>query len=381
MMRRGLELLFVTSLLLGCVTPATIAPQPSAIPVLPTAAPQTTTPVPPTATAVAPAPTATPVLPTPSPVPPTSTPEPVIGPGNVGLLREQIAWRPEGGEMLEHVTWSPDGGALAVVSLGGRGTLGDLLRQEVVFTVTGVTSTLVFSPDGSQLAAGVGNDAVRLWDAATGRELRTLSPHPSKVQGVAYSPDGAQLFAASTYGPFKLWEVVTGRVITDTGYAATGVIRAAFSPDGRLLAMGECGSRGLGVELWELSPMQRVAVLPNDMIDDIYGLAWSPDGARLATGSLFGIVRIWDVASAQRLVQVRLQGASAEGVSWSPDGRLLAVAAGSQGTKLLDASTGEELYTLPGSAESEAWDVAFSPDGRSLATASRDGVARVWGLP
>ena len=58
-------------------------------------------------------------------------------------------------------------------------------------------SALAYSPDGKVIASGSGDNTVRLWDAATGKELNTLSGHTAEVYALAYSPDGKVIASGS----------------------------------------------------------------------------------------------------------------------------------------------------------------------------------------
>ena len=70
---------------------------------------------------------------------------------------------------------------------------------------------VAFSPDGRWLASGSSDNTVKLWDVATGRELRTLISHTGGVNAVAFSLDGRWLASGSSDNTVKLWDVATGR--------------------------------------------------------------------------------------------------------------------------------------------------------------------------
>jgi WD40 repeat protein len=109
----------------------------------------------------------------------------------------------------------------------------------------------------------------------------------------------------------------------------------------------------------------------------VFGLAFSPDGARLATASFDGLVKVWEVSTGQVLYTLTGHHSEVAHVRFSPDGRRLASAGWQDDmVKVWDARTGQELRTF--SQDGWHWDIAFSPEGRRLAVASGDGTVKVW---
>src|SRR5262245_2188918 len=71
-------------------------------------------------------------------------------------------------------------------------------------------TTVAFSPDGKVIASGSADKTIKLWDAATGRELHSLSGHSGWVNSVAFSPNGKTLVSCGGDASVKLWNVATG---------------------------------------------------------------------------------------------------------------------------------------------------------------------------
>ena len=104
---------------------------------------------------------------------------------------------------------------------------------------------------------------------------------------------------------------------------------------------------------------------------DVSGVAFSPDGARLASASGDQTVKVWDAATGQELRTLKGHTSYVSGVAFSPDGARLASASYDKTVKVWDAATGQELRTLKGHT-SYVTGVAFSPDGARLASARDD---------
>jgi WD40 repeat protein len=152
-----------------------------------------------------------------------------------------------------------------------------------------------------------------------------------------------------------------------------GVHGVAWSPDGRRLATG---SRDRTVRIWDFGNGGELAVLRGHD-DPVHGVAWSPDGRRLATVSGDRTARIWDADGGGELAVLRGHDDPVHGVAWSPDGRRLATGSSDGTARIWDVDGGGELGVLRGHDD---WvqGVAWSPDGRRLATASYDRTARIW---
>jgi hypothetical protein len=109
----------------------------------------------------------------------------------------------------------------------------------------------------------------------------------------------------------------------------------------------------------------------------VRSVAFSPDGARLASGSVDDTMKVWDARTGQELLSLQGHTVWVTSVAFSPDGARLASGSEDHTVKVWDARTGQELLTLKGPT-SEVISVAFSPDGTRLASGSLDQTVKVW---
>jgi WD40 repeat protein len=262
-------------------------------------------------------------------------------------------------DTVNSVAFSPDGRLLASGSYDKTINLWDVATGSEVRTLTGHTSSVLsvaFSPDGRLLASGSSDKTIKLWEVASGSLVRTLSGHTGGVYSVAFSPDGRLLASGScgqpltqspwcAQGEIKLWDVASGREVrTLTGHTSD-VRSVAFSPDGRLLASGSCGqpltqspwcAQG-EIKLWDVASGREVRTLTGHT-SSVLSVAFSPDGRLLASGSRDKTIKLWEVATGSEVRSLKGHTSDVRSVAFRPDGRLLASGSDDETIKLWDIS-------------------------------------------
>jgi WD40 repeat protein/serine/threonine protein kinase len=281
------------------------------------------------------------------------------------------------------LAFSPDGRRLVSASQDTTIKLWDVATGQEALTLRGHADTVrsvAFSPDGLRLATASADRTIKVWSAAPwaddnpAYEVRTLRGHEDRVFGVAFGPTGERLASVSNDYVIKVWDAALGRELHSHRVPTAQSFTVAFSLEGDCLATG--GNDGV-VLLLDATTGGIRRRFSGHRAGPIKGLAFSPDGRRLASGSWDRTLRIWDVASGQPVHTLLAHAQPILGLAYSSDGRWLATASYDQTVKVWDAVRGEEIRTLHGHA-SRVQSVAFSPDGRHLASASNDGTVRLW---
>ncbi|HUL11607.1 MAG TPA: WD40 repeat domain-containing protein [Methylococcaceae bacterium] len=311
-------------------------------------------------------------------------------------------------EAVLAVAFSPDGKLLASAGEDRALILWDTAAQKPLFPpLTGHGERILgvaFSTQGGTVATASYDGTVILWDVATGERRRTLSRQGGQFLGVAFSPDGKLLAAANADKTVTLWEPDTGQLqATLTGHGDR-VLAVAFSPDGRTLASA---SEDWTVILWDVKSESRQTTFTNDqgpvfanivgVVDPsrvrttlakhrgaVWGVAFSPDGKRLASASADQTVILWDLSPGRQpepLETEALEGhrEAVRSVAFSPDGKTVASASDDQKVILWDLTEHKPLIDLA-SQQGRVWGVAFSPDDKLLASASEGGAVILWDL-
>jgi WD40 repeat protein len=227
---------------------------------------------------------------------------------------------------------------------------------------TGQAMSVVFSPDGRRLLSAGWDRTVRLWDVETGQELRCFAPHDDAVNSVAFCPDGRRGISASTDGTLRLWDLGSGTEIRRFVRHSGTVREVAVSPDGRRALSAGYDDRT--VRLWDVETGREVRCLRGHA-DGVNCVQFSPDGRLALSAGRDGDLRLWDVDAGKMLRRLVGHQSNVQCVAFAPEGRRAISAGGADHTlRLWDVATGRELRRITASRE-WVYAAAFAPDGRS----------------
>lgn len=278
-------------------------------------------------------------------------------------------------DIVSSVDINPDGTKLATA--GRQVLLWDIGTGKLLYELKGHTSfvhSVKFSPDGMRLATASDDETARIWDLASRREVLTLPVGKSGNIAIAFSPNGKHLAATGKENTVTVWDAASGKEFLILKGHTAPVVQLRFNPQGTQLASSSENGED-GVIIWDSTSGEKLHMLKD--AGAIFGLAFSPDGKRLATGNSEGMAAVWDVATGQQILSLFGHTRTVFAVAYTPDGSHLATASGDGTVKIWDAESGEELLTLLGHT-GRVFSVAISPDGKLLATSGQDGISRVY---
>ncbi len=273
------------------------------------------------------------------------------------------------------IAFSPDGKLLATGGRGSTARVWNPLTGEELLVLRTSVSDIEFSRDGLTLVTG--SAQARLWDASTGKELRTFEPSSGYAANVALSPDGT-LLATHDWDDarpvIRIWDVETENQLVALSGHSREIRTVVFSPDGTVLVSG--GVWGDQVFVWDMVSLSSTPrfILNNE--------PWTTDleflpGGLLAAGSR-NVMRVWDVSTGDLRATVPVEDSILGDVFFDSYENQLAVGStDGKAVHILDAQTYERQVGLGGYSRN-LYGLGISPDGGTVTTIDGGSVLEFW---
>lgn len=279
---------------------------------------------------------------------------------------------------VNSMDFSPTGHLLAIAYADGPVKLWDTDTDTEITTAPeqqqkASALSVAYSPDGKTLAISRDDATVSLLATGSSGESKTLGGLNSPAFAVAYSPDGQRLVAASN-GDVKLWDTATGNEVKLSEESFDDIRAVAFSLDSKTLATA--GAKG--VALWDATSGKKGEEIASK--ESINSLAFASSiialGKENGSVTLFFVVSPGEVGS--NLASFKAHERGVASMAFLADGTTLATGSMDGTVKLWNALSGDRLATLNTGDEYTTSRVAFSADGKTLATSDRNGAVKLW---
>ncbi len=276
---------------------------------------------------------------------------------------------------IYRASFSPNSRYLVTASGDNTAKIWEVSSGRMIKTLRGHSSHVFsasFSPNNRRVVTAGGNTA-KIWEVSSGIQIKMLIGHTKVVHSAEFSPDGNYVVTTSEDGAAKIWDARSGKEMRTIAVTSGGwVYSASFSPNGRIIAIGAHG--GLA-GTWRVSDGKRAQTFRghNRAVNSV---SFSRNGRYLATASVGNTAKIWEVSSG-RLIQT-LSGNYFGSASFSPNGKY--VVTGNDGgiARIWEVTSGKQILRIEHAAMGKVISATFSPNGKYVATAGEDQTAKIW---
>jgi WD40 repeat protein len=248
------------------------------------------------------------------------------------------------------LTLSPDDKTLAVatggVRTGGSVVLADVASGKVTRSFEGfsrIVREAVFSPTGGRLVSCSEDGTLRVWNAATWVEQKTIATGPLPVYTVVLARDAPLAYAGLHGGSIAVVNLETGTVQQTWKALRTSVHALALSPDGKLLASG--GKNSSEVTVWDMADGAKLKATVKDARLSAGKLKFVSPSA-LAASNANGLVLLMNLGPTPTIREVSFHELAATSLELLPDGRNLLTASDDRTLHLVNIESGHRVMTF-----------------------------------
>ncbi|QEC43071.1 caspase family protein [Pseudobacter ginsenosidimutans] len=309
--------------------------------------------------------------------------------------------------------FSPDEKLILTCGTHGGVELWDVQTKKIRYRLQSAMEYVhaaIFSYDGSKVAVA-SDTALTIWNTTTGKVHLNLKHAGDAVRMTAFSPDDKYILSGNWRNETIIWEAATGRKVRTLTHSADLI---AISPDGKKVALG--GGDDRGVAVFDMTTGKKIThVYPRESLSQLLfsktGLSFvtgtvmghldvfdaekgdwrltfnghvhanwtsrfSPDGSTLLTSPYDGSLKLWDRKKGELKKTVwNIRG----GPEFSPDGTKLIASCWDSTARIIDVASGETWMTMNGH-KSLMIDACFNKDGSMAITQDFDGIVQLWDL-
>jgi WD40 repeat protein len=248
-------------------------------------------------------------------------------------------------------------------------------KEIVNFSTWSPITAICFSQKAKLLASGNMDGAVKIWDFEKKKSIMGFGGHLKCVYSLVFSPDGIHVAAGIWGNTVKLYSTKDGQLHGSFTRKkdVLAVYCVDFSPDGHFLASGSSGT----IPIWDVASgkLDRECT---GFDQNVYALSFSPDGTMLASGGVDRALRVWDARTCRIIYILKGHERPVKCVRFLAKTPSILVSASIDNTvRFWDITSGTCISTFK--AHGDGIDcMALAPDGKTLATGSRDGTVKVW---
>ena len=283
-------------------------------------------------------------------------------------------WNSKTGELIKEIeggsasaNFSPDGSRLVMAANNNKDILVVNSKDfKTAMTLKGHSEYIYeteFSPDGSRIVSSSDDTTAKVWDAKTGKVIRSFK-HTEYVLDAAFMSGNSRIVTGDDGGLMRVWDVASGKELKKQKVGESGIAVVVVSQDQKTFLTGSYDS---SIRLWDSKTFKEIRAFKGHE-RAIYSLSYGVKDQKIISASSDGTAKIWDAKTGKQLFSYNKHSYNTNSVAFSNDNKKILTSTNLRDVRILDTETGKELLKFRiGEILATA---ALSPDGVNFVTAS-----------